>query len=239
MSAEREYVCRACSEPFRTTKTGKGVFYCHRPESDERRAREGVVTRNSRPMRGSAERRAAQARAAEERRERDLAALVMRETHARALRTDRERTRLLARIAAVRKTTTAAAKALQRHRDALHALNVQLATLIGRPALRAPEPAPARLPVSSSEPRRSPQHPTGDLAELIERTQADVLRRSLDPSGDRRIALRRAVVDVANARGAAGMRVALHALAVEALAWEHHLRGGGRELGAAAKDAAA
>jgi hypothetical protein len=97
--------------------------------------------------------------------------------------------------------------------------------------------AAARSPEPSHNQR--PHVPTGDLADLMSRTRSDVAIRRMRPSGDRRRLLRRAVVDVANASGVTDTRAALHALAVEALAWEHDLRGGGREIGRAAEDAAA
>jgi hypothetical protein len=117
--AEREVQCRACGGVFRSTRTGKGAFYCRTPECDERRARERFVTPNV--NRAPADRQAAQAarqaRAAERarrRREREEA------------RRAREVQRLRARLERLEPTARA-------RRDEAVALITRIAELERRP----------------------------------------------------------------------------------------------------------
>lgn len=48
LTPERKVTCRACGQPFRTARTGKGAYYCRLPECDEMRRATGFTVPNPR-----------------------------------------------------------------------------------------------------------------------------------------------------------------------------------------------
>ena len=247
---EREVLCRACEQPFRSTKVGRAAFYCHRPACDEDRKATGkrvpakpTPERLAERERVRVEREQARERREQEAERRSIERQEHREATERARRAEvaaREQARQDAR-------DQKAAAAEQRRVERAHAiLAKRLAPIEARirsameqrsalreqmDALIAPAPAPVSRPAPTAAVPGRPLRVDGALEARVAAARAQIGERS------GRELVGRAANRLAHATGVPETIERLRELAVSALAWESQLsdsakaHNGGREAG--------